>query len=450
MEEVLQAFIKQAPVAVMMRAAVTRAINDSALDQLFERSAQTQYTKEVTFSTLVKLLAQVTLGTYDTVHQAYRHAKDVPVSVTAIYDKLKGVEPCVVEALVHQTAQNLNEVMKTLPLPATEASPGLPGLKVRQLDGNFLAGTEHRLECLRGSGAAALPGMSLVVRDAQTGLLTDMIACEDAYQSERSLYDRLLPLVERDDLWVADCNFCTLDYLQGIAGREGYFLIRRHGGTKLTPLTERRYVGSNETGDIYEQKVLASGKLTCRCIIIELFEPLRDGSKELRLLTNVPARKGSAKRLAALYRQRWEIETAFQELTCNLCCEVNTLGYPKAALFAFGLALLAYNAVKVVQSAIAAGQNKEIDELSTFHMATEIATVCTGMSIALPEACWAIFAKMSNRQFAKWLHKTACELDARIYRKNKRGPQKPPEVQRTRRGAHRSTARVLKQAASVP
>lgn len=447
MEEILQAFVQQAPVAVMMRAALTRAIADSTLDALFERTAQAQYTKEVTFSTLVKLLAQVTLGTYDTVHQAYRHAKDIPVSVTAIYDKLKGIEPGVVEALVRETAQNFRAIVQALPLPAVAAEPKF---KVRQLDGNFLAGTEHRLGCLRGSGAAALPGMALVVRDAQTGLLTDLIPCEDAYQSERSLDERWLPLVERDDLWVADCNFCTLAYLRGIADRAGYFLIRHHGGTKLAPRTERRYVGSNETGDFYEQKVLVSGALECRCISVELFEPLRNGARELRLLTNVPANQMGAKRLAALYRERWQIETSFQELTCNLRCEINTLGYPKAALFAFALALLAYNAVRVVQSALAAGQGKDIEELSTYHLATEIATVGPGMSIALPEAYWATFAQLSNRQFAHWLHRTACQLDAKAYRKNKRGPKKPRVVRRTQRGAHRSTARVLDEASRRP
>ena len=34
----------------------------------------------------------------------------------------------------------------------------------------IFTGTDHRLDCLRGVGAAALPGMSLVVRDARHGL----------------------------------------------------------------------------------------------------------------------------------------------------------------------------------------------------------------------------------------------------------------------------------------
>ena len=80
--------------------------------------------------------------------------------------------------------------------------------------------------------------------------------------------------------------------------------------------------------------------------------PLRDGSTEVRLLTNVPANKAGAKRLAEVYRTRWQIETAFQELTVYLRCEVSTLGYPKAALFAFCVALVSYNLMSAVRAAL--------------------------------------------------------------------------------------------------
>jgi hypothetical protein len=45
-------------------------------------------------------------------------------------------------------------------------------------------------------------------------------------------------------------------------------------------------------------------------------------------------------------------KTAFFEITTTLACEINTLAYPKAALFAFCLALLAYNAVSLIKAAL--------------------------------------------------------------------------------------------------
>jgi IS4 transposase len=329
-------------------------------------------------------------------------------------------------------------------LPKAPAEP-VPGLRLRTLDGNFLAGTDHRLDCLRDSGAAALPGMSLVVRDGRTGLLTDIIPCEDAYTSERALYPDVLALVEANDLWLADRNFCTNDYLSGIDQRGAFFVIRHHQGASLQILGRetRRKRYSDCT---ISEHMVSVGRLVCRCIIIRLAKPLEDGTTELRLLTNASRKQLSARRAADLYRTRWKIETAFQELTENLRCEINTLGYPKAALFGFALAMVSYNVLVMTRAALASGLSKQgvtEADLSSYHFAVEVETTDRGMSIAVPPAAWQPFLRMSLKQFATWLHKTAQGLNWRRYRKNPRGPKKPQKVIRTRRGAHRSTARVL-------
>lgn len=448
MDEILERFIQAAPVAVMVRGTLCRILADTMLDDLFNRVAETQYTRELTFSTLVKLMVKVTFGSHQSVHAAYRHTAGIPVSITAVYDKLAGLETAVSEALVQETAQTMSDLVKSLAWSQDEA---IAGLRLRTLDGNFLAGTEHRLACLRGCGAAALPGMSLVVRDGRTGLLTNIVPCEDAYTNERSLHAEILALVQANDLWMTDRNFCTLDYLAGIDERQAYFLVRHHAGTHLHPLGEERYIGKNPTGKIYEQKVRA-GCFACRCLIIKLKEPLRDGTTEIRLLSNVPPTKAGAKRLAALYRTRWQIETAFQELTVSLCCEIDTLGYPKAALFAFALACVAYNVLIVTQAALRNGQGdkRSNEELSSHHLATEMATISEGLAIAVPWEIWQQLADMTTKDFATWLHRIAKGIDFKRYRKNKRGPKKPVKVKRTSRGAHRSTARVLAKQARSP
>jgi hypothetical protein len=56
--------------------------------------------------------------------------------------------------------------------------------------------------------------------------------------------------------------------------------------------------------------------------------------------------------VAELYRKRWTLETAFQHLEAYFHSEINTLGYPKAALFGFCLALVAYNLLAVVLAAL--------------------------------------------------------------------------------------------------
>lgn len=441
MDDILNRFLAEAPVAVLARAALAHLFADTTLDALFQRVAVTQYTRELTFSTLVRLMQKVVFTAQPSVYAAYRHSKDIPVSVTAVYDKLGCLETAVSAALVRETALSLQGVLAQLrPTPAD----AIAGLHLRTLDGNFLAGTEHRLDGLRGCGAAALPGMSLVVRDGRTGLLTDVIPCEDAYTSERSLFAEVAPLVQPQDLWLMDRNFCTDDYLGGIASRQAFFLVRHHAGSHLHPVGNERYVGVNASGDLYEQRVRVCG-LLCRCIRVRLFQALRDGTTELRLLTNVPANKAGAKRLAELYRSRWQIETAFQELTENLRCEINTLGYPRAALFGFALAVTAYNLLVFLRQALAMGNTcPPGTELSSYYLANEVAAVWEGLAIAVPAERWQSFTTMSASDFAAWVRGVVGGIDGHRYRKSRRGPKKPTQVKRTCRGAHRSTARVLK------
>ena len=147
---------------------------------------------------------------------------------------------------------------------------------------------------------------------------------------------------------------------------------------------------------LYEVRVCVGG-LVCRCVLVRLFQPLRDGTTELRLLTNVPAARCGARRLAELYRTRWQIETAFQELTENLRCEINTLGYPKAALFGFALAVAAYNQLVLVRQALAAcPRGPAAAEVSSYYLAHEVAAVAEGLAIAVPEATWQRFARMAR------------------------------------------------------
>ena len=71
------------------------------------------------------------------------------------------------------------------------------------------------------------------------------------------------------------------------------------------------------------------------------------------VLTTLPLEVLAAA-VAEGYRKRWRIEGAFQDLTVILQCEPNTLGYPPAALFAFCLAVMAYNVLRVTRVALGA------------------------------------------------------------------------------------------------
>jgi hypothetical protein len=144
-------------------------------------------------------------------------------------------------------------------------------------------------------------------------------------------------------------------------------------------------------------------RLRVRRITIRLKELTRDGDSELHILSNVPIPRASAAQLARLYGKRWSIETAFFEITTTLACEINTLGYPKAALFAFCLALLAYNAVSLIKAALRSvhGRQKVNEEVSSYYLSLEIGRTYDGMMIAIPAPHWALFRALSPKELPR-------------------------------------------------
>src|SRR5256712_3108092 len=160
-----------------------------------------------------------------------------------------------------------------------------------------------------------------------------------------------------------------------------------------------RSVGRIETGRVAEQRVQVwdaqGGAHLFRRIQVKLDQATRDGDRVLYILTNLPLRKASAKRVARLYRKRWTLETAFQHLEAYFHSEINTLGYPKAALFGFCLALVAYNMLAVVMAALRSVQGGAIDqELSPYYVSNDIAQTYHGMMIAIPEGERRIFRRI--------------------------------------------------------
>jgi Transposase DDE domain len=449
--ECFEKFIERSPVSVMVRGTLERVFDPAKLERVFAENAVLQYTRELTFAQCVGLMSDVVFRIAPSVGAWYKaHREEVRVTRQAVYDKLKRLELPIAAGLVQYAGRELGACLRQLPAPPP---PLLAGYRVRVLDGNHLAGTEHRLGDLRRYRAAALPGHALVFYDPQWDLATEVIPCEDAYAQERSLLPEVLPMVAARDCIVADRNFCTTGFLFGLARRGAFFVIRQHAATLVWQLQgERRYVGQDERGQaLYEQAIGLTeadtgNPLVARRITVELSTPTRQGETELHILTNLPSEDAPAGQVAALYADRWTIETAFQHLTVELACEVDTLGYPKAALFGFCVAVVAYNVVALVKGALRAAHGAEyVDEqLSMYYLTLEVAQVATGMEIALGPEPWEIFRRMSVAEFAATLVEVAECLETKKYTKHKRGPKKhPPKKISGKRHPHVSTARIL-------
>jgi hypothetical protein len=451
--EIFEQFVRSSPACVMYRATMENVFAPAKLDALFQRAAVAQYERELLFSTVVDVMSLVVCRITKAVNSAYvRKRQEVGVSVRALYDKLAGVEVGTSRALVQYSAGQVRELIHHCRGCRVSL---LKGYNVRILDGNHLSGTAHRLKVLRGTAAGALPGQALALLDPQRMVIDDVIPCEDGHTQERALLDRVLPSIRKGDLLIDDRNFCTLRFLFALKQRKARFITRQHARMPCTPVGKERYLGRCSTGRVYEGKAELrhpqTGKTThVRRITVKLSTPTRDGDREIHLLTNLPAKVGAVK-IAELYRYRWTLEQAFNELTTHLRCELNTLGYPKAALFGFCVAVCSYNLLAAVKGALRGVHGEETVEtkVSNYFLTDEISGVYKGMMIALPPKKWKIFRTMRPARLAAHLRRWARTADLENYPKHPRGPKKPQPRRPNAQFRHVATAQLL-EAARAP
>jgi Transposase DDE domain len=455
LSEVFQQFVKESPVCVMVRATLENVLSAERVDDLFARTAVQQRPGELLFSSVADLMGLVVARIRPSVHAAYQaRAESLRVSLAALYDKLRGIEPNVSRTLVRDTAERMGAIVRQTGGALPEL---LSGYRVLIADGNHLPATERRLKELRTRNVAPLPGHAVVLFDPAQMLAVDVLPCADGHASERTLLPALLERLEAKDLLIADRNFCTTQFLLDIDRRGAFFVIRQHGSSlKYELVGRRRKIGRIDTGMVYEQDMRLLGAhdatLVIRRITIQLDQPTRDGDDEIHVLSNLPA-KIKALKLATLYRERWTVEGAFQEMEAHLKSEIETLAYPQAALFAFCLALVSYNVLSVVKAALrgAHGHAKIEAEVSSYYLADEVAGVSRGMTVLLPGDFWyERFAKQTPSQMAQFLLTCARQVRLSAFRKHPRGPKKPSASKSKKGRVHVATQKIIDRRKRTP
>lgn len=447
LSSIFDSFVKESPVSVMMRGMMEYVFRPQRLNEIFESHAKVQYTRELLFSSLVDLLSLVVCGIHPSVSAAYQaKAASLNVSRGALYQKLNGVETEVSAALVRETASELASLIEQI---NGQQMPLLEGYQVRILDGNALAATDHRLKVLRSVGAAPLPGKSLVVLDPQLRLAVDLFPCEDGHAQERRLFRQVLASVQPGQLWIADRNMCTLDFLSGIAQRQSAFVIREHQNLPWQALGDLQSIAMIETGELLEQpiKIASQGTpLELRRIVLRLSKPTRHGDTQIVILTNLPVAVASAIVVSELYRERWQVEGLFLTITTNLKAEIKTLAYPKAALFSFALALVTYNILATLRAALAGvhGLEKVAAALSDFYVVDEIQGTYRGMMIAIPPDHWQGFGLLTLADLATLLQGLAAQVNLnRFLKQPRKSKTKTPPRIKDPKQPHVSTAKLL-------
>ena len=264
---------------------------------------------------------------------------------------------------------------------------------------------------------------------------------EEGHAQERSLFGEVLHTVRAGARWSADRPCWPRKFLGSVDTHGAVVISRQPEGLPLEPVNSLRAVGRLAPGPGAEPQLF-------RRIQGQRDQAPRDGDRVRYLLTNLPLRQASAKRIALLYRQRWPLETACPHLAASFHAERNTWAYPQAAWCGFGLAWVASN---VGAGGMAAwhsvhGAETMDQALSLYYVATAIAQTSHGLRRAIPEDAWRVFSRLRPAEMVAPLRAWAQQVRLKAYRNRSRGPQKPrPQRAGSPPSSHVSTARMLRE-----
>jgi hypothetical protein len=451
---ILDPFARDAAPAVMTRIALDWIIDEPVLDRIFDEAAQEQYTREWALGHFVAVMTDVACGFRPSPRAAFlRRRFDEIASLSGSYRELNRMEPDIPAAVVRHTARRARALIEAAGALAPEP---IEGYACRILDGNALAGTEHRIVPLRDLGAAGLPGKILTLYEPASGLILDAVPEEDGHAQERALLDRIEPAPGQ--LLIMDRNCCARGFLRRIRRAGAFFLVRRHAqNLPYRELGPPEVVGRSDTGTVREQAIEvedpdAPGAVhRLRRIVVQLDRPTGEGDTEVVLVTDLPA-EVSAIACCAADLGRWQVERHYQALTDLLHCEVPGLGYPRAAWFAFCMSAVAGNALAVLKGGLRAAHGEErAGEVSSYALVGETAEIYPGMMLAAPPEHWAWVRRSSAGVIASVLIELAAGMPVHRMLRARRGPKKPRRRPQ-RSGAvdrHVSTKKLLDRAKGV-
>jgi hypothetical protein len=125
--DVFERYVKKAPISLMARALMEAALAPDDLDNLFEVTTESQYTRKILFSSMVDLMGVVVSKSQPSIRAAFEEVKGtLPASLSAFYEKLNGIEPAVTSALVQHSAAKLASVVGAMGGQAPSLLPGYP------------------------------------------------------------------------------------------------------------------------------------------------------------------------------------------------------------------------------------------------------------------------------------------------------------------------------------
>jgi hypothetical protein len=433
--------------------------NDSLLQPLFAQHRGRCYEDKLAFTDLVEVLAEALTRHHGSGRPAIVKAierQDLPCQARAVYGKLARLPLPLAEAVLSSLTARLRPLFPA-GLYRSELPTCLAHLAVIVLDGKKIKNAAKRLLATRGLPGKLFGGKLLAAYLPAEGLAVALAADADGEANDIPQVPRLLPLaraaVAGPRLWVADAQFCDLDQPALFTQEGDHFLLRFTLRNSFHPdATKPALTGTNRQGQAYRQDWGWMGSPSdarrryVRRIVVE-----RPGDEAVIVVTDLlDAQEYPAEDLLAVYGDRWQIETVFQQIT-----EVFELRHligctPQATVFQASLCLVIYNILQLIRGYIAAARPEptKVEELSAEMIFRDLheELISLHKTLKVEELLAVLRQPPSGEQLQARLRERLGGVWSSLWKKvvNKNPRSHKPKAKQS--GAHTSVHKILQKA----
>jgi hypothetical protein len=335
--------------------------NDQVLSEVFDENRGRAYQGCLTFATLVDLVFKALLvhqGSGRTSFAAARESANLDVTDQAAYGKLRRIPVAVSEALLSTVSHRLTDLIPSMEVRSPPAC--FAAYELIHIDGKKIKKLAKRLKLLRGVTGSLLGGKVLAALNGRTGLAIGMSSALDGEANDAPLVPTLVPQVRarisRLRMWVADRQFCDLTIPHLLSENGDVFVIRHCLKMKFYPDPARPAKTSvdSQGRKLREEwgwvgRVIDKRRMYVRRITLD-----RPGEESIIVLTNLlDGDEFPAWAIMEVYRERWQIERVFQQVTEVFQLQRLIGSSPQAAIFQSSLCFILYNLIQVMRGYVA-------------------------------------------------------------------------------------------------
>jgi hypothetical protein len=371
-DEFSQEAIRRAPVAEGTLTALAVLFSEERIAALYERHRGASYEGVISFHSLVELMYSAVIehkAVGSSAFQSARKTGKLSVSDQAAYGKIRRVQQSLSNALVCDSMKPLMEMFPEV--VETRVPACFSEHNVFCIDGKKLKDVARRLRETRSVAGRLLGGKALVALSVHEQLVVAMSSSLDGETNDGPLVPELLTRLHqwspKDNIVLADSQFCDLTTPRNILAQGSDFVVRYHPKVHFHADSEGVTAESRDNwGRLYADESGWLGKphgktsLRVRRITVK-----RENAPDLIVVTSLQdTEKFAASDVLDLYSLRWTIETAFQHVTEEFDLRHMIGSTAEATLFQFAISLVIYNVMRLIQAHVSQACDISPEDLS--------------------------------------------------------------------------------------